>query len=104
MQPVFPQTFKEIGDVQEGQVIDIAYEMNLGDRIVSELSPDCGACTTMFNLNDKIIIRFVATDINPEVFVDGLTKEPVERGCSVRFTDGTSERLYFSGFIVPKNG
>ncbi len=103
-QPVFSETHKNIGDIPEGKVVDIEYPMLLGSRIIELLIPDCGACTTMFNLGDKILLRFVAGNINPEVFADGLDKEPFDRGATVGFADGSTERLYFSGHIVKANG
>lgn len=104
----FPETTKDIGEVVEGSIIDIVFPYTDNGQIISALTPDCGACTTLFNQGDKIIARYVVEEIPPQVFESGQTKQEINKGFTVGLAGGSapesSERLYFTGYILPKNG
>jgi hypothetical protein len=98
----FQELIKTIGDVYEGSYTDIQYLKTPDAPATTFLDPDCAACTQLFDLQDKVIVRFHAGEIPKQVFEAGMDKQPVNRGASVTFIDGTKARLVFTGNIIRK--
>ncbi len=97
----FVDTVKDIGDVAENSSHDIFYEL-LPEHSgkIKSVQVDCAKCTESFYNSNKVVLRYRSYTIQPQVLEQGLTKQPIDRGATVYFLDGTNEYLQFIGHIA----
>lgn len=96
----FVETNKNIGDVVEDSQHDITYWKRDSARNILSFKLDCDQCTAAYDQGPFVILRYTAGKIQPQIFEQGLTKQPINRGITVEYTDYTTERLTFTGNIV----
>lgn len=95
---------REFGDVPEGGYVDIEFLKIENPEVATRIEPGCAACTEVFDQPDKTIVRFKASDIAPQVREAGHNRQGVDRFVTMTYQNGTEDILYFTGYIVPKDG
>lgn len=96
----FFEVSKGFGSIKEGQSISIEYLKTPECKDIRQLKPDCGGCTILDNWKDRVIITYTAAKIPPQVLTPSVQFQNIEKGATVDFMDGTTERLYFSGRVT----
>ena len=96
----FTELTRNLGDVAENLTIDIYYPLAAGSPAVSRVDVECSQCMSSYILPDSVMIRFKTLTIAPQRIKKGFMTENIDRGATVVFSDGSSERISFTGDIV----
>ncbi len=99
----FLETTKDIGRVNEKQTVDVYFKRKNIDRRIISIDVDCTRCLTGHDQINSVMIRYKAGKVQPQVLETGANHQPIDRGATVNFSDGTSERLEIFGTLVKVN-
>lgn len=103
--PNFIENHKRLTvNLREGEHIDVEFAKNPDADHVTAFHPGCAACTVLYDFPDKMIFRYTAEEIPPQVYEAGMNQMSFTKSAEVTFLSGAKEDIYVSGIVIPKNG